>query len=108
MFSFVHITSYPLDTLPVKAAFEIMTCLLYERTGSLLPGIALHSFVDASAIDVSLSGNDLIVLAKLSVPRGGAAHPGHQARLYRDDPPGPVRRDFGAASMISRLWASPP
>jgi membrane protease YdiL (CAAX protease family) len=62
MFGFVHITSYPLDTLPVKAAFGVIACLLYERTGSLLPGIALHSFVDASAIDVSLTGNDLIVL----------------------------------------------
>ena len=62
MFGLVHITSYPLDTLPVKAAFGVIACLLYERTGSLLPGIALHSFVDASSIDVSLTGNDLIVL----------------------------------------------
>jgi hypothetical protein len=61
LFGFVHITSYPLDTLPVKAAFGVIACLLYERTGSLLPGIALHSFVDASSIDVSLTGNDLIV-----------------------------------------------
>lgn len=62
LFGFVHITSYPLDTLPVKAAFGVIACLLYERTGSLMPGIALHSFVDASSIDVSLTGNDLIVL----------------------------------------------
>lgn len=62
MFGFVHITGYPLDTLPVKAAFGVIACLLYERTGSLLPGIGLHSFVDASSIDVSLTGNDLIVL----------------------------------------------
>jgi uncharacterized protein len=62
MFGLVHITSYPVDTLPVKAAFGVIACLLYERTGSLLPGIALHSFVDASSIDVSLTGNDLIVL----------------------------------------------
>lgn len=63
LFGLVHITSYPLDTLPVKAAFGVIACLLYERTGSLLPGIGLHSFVDASSIDVSLTGNDLIVLA---------------------------------------------
>lgn len=63
LFGLVHITSYPLDTLPVKAAFGVIACLLYERTGSLLPGIALHSFVDATSIDVSLTGNDLIVLA---------------------------------------------
>jgi membrane protease YdiL (CAAX protease family) len=66
LFGLVHITSYPLATLPVKAAFGVITCLLYERTGSLLPGIGLHSFVDASAIDVALTGNDWIVLAGFS------------------------------------------
>ena len=63
LFGLVHITSYPLDTLPVKAAFGVIACLLYERTGSLLPGIALHSFVDASAINIALTNNDLIVTA---------------------------------------------
>jgi uncharacterized protein len=63
LFGFVHITSYPLDTLPVKAAFGVIACLLYERTGSLLPGIGLHAFVDASAVVVALTGSDLIVIA---------------------------------------------
>lgn len=63
LFGLVHITSYPLDTLPVKAGFGVIACLLYERTGSLLPGIGLHSFIDASAVDVSLTGSDEIVLA---------------------------------------------
>lgn len=67
LFGLVHITSYPLDTLPVKAAFGVIACLLYERTGSLLPGIGLHSFIDASAIDLALTGNDLIVLAGFSL-----------------------------------------
>lgn len=62
LFGFVHITSYPLDTLPVKAAFGVIACLLYERTGSLLPGIGLHAFVDASAVDVALTGSDLVVI----------------------------------------------
>ncbi len=62
LFGLVHITGYPLDTLPVKAAFGVIACLLYERTGSLLPGIALHWFVDASATDVAITGNDAIVL----------------------------------------------
>lgn len=61
LFGLVHITSYPLDTLPVKAAFGVIACLLYERTGSLLPGIGLHSFVDASTINLALTGNDVIV-----------------------------------------------
>lgn len=67
MFGLVHITSYPLETLPVKAAFGVIACLLYERTGSLLPGISLHIFVDASAIDLTLTGNDLIVLTAFLV-----------------------------------------
>lgn len=62
LFGLVHITGYPLDTLPVKAAFGVIACLLYERTGSLLPGIALHWFVDASATDLAIRGNDSIVL----------------------------------------------
>ena len=62
LFGLVHITGYPLDTLPVKAAFGVIACLLYERTGSLLPGIALHSFVDASAIDAALTGDNFVVL----------------------------------------------
>jgi CAAX protease family protein len=67
LFGLVHVTSYPLDTLPVKAAFGVIACLLYERTGSLLPGIGLHSFIDAGAIDLALTGNDLIVLAGFSL-----------------------------------------
>ncbi len=62
LFGLVHITGYPLITLPVKALFGVLACLLYERTGSLLPGIALHSFVDASVTDISLTGNDYVVL----------------------------------------------
>jgi uncharacterized protein len=62
LFGLVHITGYPLITLPVKAAFGIIACLLYERTGSLLPGIALHAFVDASAADIAVTGNDTVVL----------------------------------------------
>jgi uncharacterized protein len=66
LFGLVHITSYPLATLPIKAVFGVIACLLYERTGSLLPGIGLHSFVDASAIDMALTGNDTIVLVSFS------------------------------------------
>ena len=62
LFGLVHIGSYPLVTLPVKAAFGVIACLLYERTGSLLPGIAVHAFVDAGTVDFALSGNDTIVL----------------------------------------------
>jgi hypothetical protein len=63
IFGFVHITGYPLITLPIKAGFGVIACLIYERTGSLLPGMALHAFVDASSADIALTGNDYAVLA---------------------------------------------
>jgi membrane protease YdiL (CAAX protease family) len=63
LFGLAHITGYPLITLPIKAVFGVIACLIYERTGSLVPGMALHAFVDASAVDITLTGNDYIVLA---------------------------------------------
>jgi uncharacterized protein len=62
LFGLVHITGYPLITLPIKAAFGVLACLLYERTGSILPGIAAHAFVDGSAADITFAGNDTVVL----------------------------------------------
>jgi hypothetical protein len=62
LFGLAHITGYPLITLPIKALFGVLACLLYQKTGSLFPGMAVHSFVDASAVDVALTGNDDIVL----------------------------------------------
>jgi membrane protease YdiL (CAAX protease family) len=56
-------TQYPLSVRPVLAAFSVITCLLYERTGSLLPGIAMHSFIDASGFEYALSGRSTVVLA---------------------------------------------
>jgi membrane protease YdiL (CAAX protease family) len=60
MFGLLH-TQYPLAVRPVLVFFGVITCLLYERTGSLLPGIALHCIVDASGFESSLTGNDSIV-----------------------------------------------
>jgi membrane protease YdiL (CAAX protease family) len=40
----------------------VAMCLLYERTGSLLPGIALHSFIDVSSFEKALSGNSNIAV----------------------------------------------
>lgn len=62
LFGLVHITGYPLITLPIKAAFGVIACVLYGRTGSILPGIALHAFVDASGVEVAITGHDTIVL----------------------------------------------
>ncbi len=57
LFGLIHIFAYPLNTIPIKIIFGILMCLLYERTGSLLPGIAVHSFVDGTAADVAVTGN---------------------------------------------------
>lgn len=67
LFGLVHVIGYPLVTVPVKALAGVLLCLLYERTGSIVPGIALHSFIDASAIDVALTGNDDIVLTVFGI-----------------------------------------
>jgi uncharacterized protein len=52
---------YPLLVRPELAFFGVVAALLYEYTGSLLPGIAMHSFVDASGFDIELTGNDRMV-----------------------------------------------
>ncbi len=57
LFGLIHIFAYPLNTIPIKIVFGILMCLLYERTGSLLPGIAVHSFVDGTAADLAVTGN---------------------------------------------------
>lgn len=57
LFGLAHIGGYPLDTIPVKMLFGVLMCLLYERTGSLLPCIATHSFVDGSSADALFAGN---------------------------------------------------
>lgn len=54
-------TQYPLLVRPVLAGFGVITCLMYERTGSLLPGIALHSSIDSSGFEYALTGRIDIV-----------------------------------------------
>jgi membrane protease YdiL (CAAX protease family) len=54
-------TQYPLLARPEVAFFGVAACLLYEHTGSLLPGIAMHSYIDASAFNSSLTDNSAIV-----------------------------------------------
>jgi len=61
IFALVHWLSYPLDTLPPRFVFGIIACLLYERTGSLLPGIALHCLIDAGGYEVAVTGHNHFV-----------------------------------------------
>jgi len=62
LFGAVHATTYPLSTLPGKAVFGVVACLLYERSGSLLPGIALHVYIDALAFEDAVTGRGSIVV----------------------------------------------
>jgi membrane protease YdiL (CAAX protease family) len=62
MFGLVH-TQYPLAGKLAVASFSVITCLLYERTGSLLPGIAIHSLVDGSGFERALTGNVSVVIS---------------------------------------------
>lgn len=62
MFGLVH-TQYPLAGKLAVASFSVITCLLYERTGSLLPGIAIHSVVDGSGFERALTGNVSVVIS---------------------------------------------
>lgn len=61
VFGLVHGISYPLDTLPPRMVFGVIACLLYERTGSLLPGMALHCLIDAGGFELAVSGHNRIV-----------------------------------------------
>jgi membrane protease YdiL (CAAX protease family) len=61
---------YPLAVRPELMFFGVIAALMYERTGSLLPGIALHSFVDSSGFWTSLTGRAtpvVVVFAAIAV-----------------------------------------
>jgi len=103
IFALVHGLTYPLDTLPPRLVFGIVTCLLYERTGSLLPGIALHCLIDAGGYVTALTGHDHIVFPAfvalgvvllvyrgvrlLLAPSELSKHPSHRSRVRREASP---------------------
>jgi membrane protease YdiL (CAAX protease family) len=60
MFGLVH-TEYALLVLPELTVYGALLCLLYEYTGSLLPGIALNLYLDASGFEQALTGSSAIV-----------------------------------------------
>jgi len=43
VFGVVHAAGTPLRTLPILVVLGVGLCVLYQRTGSLLPGIGVHS-----------------------------------------------------------------
>ena len=54
LFGAVHALSQHLAVLPELAFIGCIACLLYERTGSLLPAIALHSYIDSSGFEFAV------------------------------------------------------
>jgi membrane protease YdiL (CAAX protease family) len=53
VFGGIHAGSAPAGFLVPLAAFGFILCLLYWRTGSLIPGIILHSLNNCLAFGVS-------------------------------------------------------
>ena len=53
LFGALHVVSAPVEFLVPLAFFGTLLCFLYQRTGSLYPGIALHSINNSIAFGVS-------------------------------------------------------
>ncbi len=75
LFAFVH-GEYALAILPELALAGVLSCLLYEYTGSLWPGITLSLFLDAGGFEQALTGRagivylGVVILVFLLVARG--------------------------------------
>lgn len=94
LFGLVHGLSYPLDTLPPRMVFGLIACLLYERTGSLLPGIALHCLIDAGGFEVAVTGHNrfvfpLFVVMSLVLAAYSAIHRRRSPPPAQPPPPAP-------------------
>jgi membrane protease YdiL (CAAX protease family) len=90
LFGALHVVSAPIEFLVPLAFFGALLCFLYQRTGSLYPGIVLHSINNSIAFGVSpdISWSWQIV----PVGFGALALIGLAALL--------VRRRFGPAPRI--------
>jgi membrane protease YdiL (CAAX protease family) len=66
LFGAAHIAALPPALLPGAAFFGFGLCLLYWFTGSLLPGVAIHSLNNAIALTVVTGGQ--LALAILAAP----------------------------------------
>jgi membrane protease YdiL (CAAX protease family) len=101
---------YPLLERPEQAVFGVIACLLYERSGSLLPGIALHMLIDASAFELALTGTAWIVpsvflLGGVVVLYGGPRVPRITRLLARSGPPANDTRRAG--DVLIAPWERP-
>jgi uncharacterized protein len=63
LFGAAHALVYPPLLLPLMVAFGFGACLLFWFTGSLLPGIALHSINNALVVSIALGWGWQVPLA---------------------------------------------
>lgn len=85
LFGAIHFTGpATLELLPILTLLGVVFCLLYERTSSLYPVIALHAFNNSIAFSVATEGSAgvslalgaLVIAGTIVVPR---VAPGRQA-----------------------------
>ena len=109
LFGLAHIGSgYPLNTIPVKMLFGVLMCLLYERTGSLWPGIAVHCFVDGSAADALFTNNIALALGLAGAVLVGVAMRGLVTASRSRYPAPPWRVAPGDRTLPTSTSGDPP
>jgi membrane protease YdiL (CAAX protease family) len=79
LFGLIHATS-GIDAVPVLCVLGFAFCLVYERTGSLYPVIALHAFNNALAYGVGTESGWLSAGLGLAVIAGCVVAPRFTAR----------------------------
>jgi uncharacterized protein len=70
VFGLIHVGSSPAEFLPPLALFGVLLCLIYWKTGSLFPCIALHAINNSVAFGVSQDWSwqiPLVVLGALTL-----------------------------------------
>jgi membrane protease YdiL (CAAX protease family) len=77
VFGLVHVAGSPIETVGVLVILGVLLCLLYLRTGSLLPCIALHALNNALSFsvtkDVPVGGAIVLVLGSAAAAVAVAA-----------------------------------
>jgi hypothetical protein len=74
VFGAVHYTgSQTLSVLPVLAFLGFVFCMLYERTGSILPGIALHALNNSISYAVTVHSSSGVAFALGAMMVGACA-----------------------------------
>lgn len=69
MFAAIH-TEYALGTIPQLMFYGVLTCLVYERTGSLYPTIGMDLFLDLGGFERALTGRIVLTVVGLTLSAG--------------------------------------